>query len=76
MKLTELKIGKRARISEILAEDLSGKLKEFGIFSGAPVKILRTAPAGCPIIIESGGMQIGLRKEDAACVNIQQFEQE
>ncbi len=74
MNLTELQIGKQAKIVDVKENDLSGKLKEFGIFSGAMIRILRTAPAGCPLVVESGGMQLGLRKEDAISVNIHQLD--
>lgn len=75
MNLAELEIGRAAKILEIKQADLAFKLKEFGIFSGVHVRILRAAPAGCPLILEAGGMQLSLRKDDAAFVNITNLEQ-
>lgn len=71
MNLTDLEKGCYADILEVTESHLAGKLKEFGIFGGCRVKMLGSAPSGSPLIIEAGGMKIGLRKDDASRVNIQ-----
>ncbi len=75
MNLAELEIGRVAKILEVKQADLAYKLKEFGIFNGVQVRVLRAAPSGCPLVLEAGGMQLGLRKEDAVFVNIAKLEQ-
>ena len=41
-----------------------------GLLPGAHVSVVRVAPLGDPITIESGGSQLSLRRHDAAHVTI------
>lgn len=70
MNLADLNKGKKAVISAIDEQALAERLQEFGIFSGSLIRLLGTAPSGCPVMLEAGGTQLGLRKEQAAQIKI------
>ncbi|MDX5320105.1 MAG: ferrous iron transport protein A [Bacteroidota bacterium] len=70
MNLADLHKGKTAVISAIDEQLLAERLQEFGIFSGSLIRLLGAAPSGCPIMLEAGGTQLGLRKEQALQIKI------
>lgn len=70
MNLADLHKGKSAVIAKIEEQLLADRLQEFGIFSGSLIRFLGAAPSGCPIMLEAGGTQIGLRKEQAIQIKI------
>lgn len=74
MKLADLTEGHRAVISAIEEQNLAARLNEFGVFSGSIVRFIGTAPSGCPILLEAGGTQFGLRKEQAQQIKIAQLD--
>lgn len=41
------------------------RLMAMGLMPGAAVKVARVAPLGDPIVLETGGFQVSLRKKEA-----------
>ncbi|MBI1221896.1 MAG: ferrous iron transport protein A [Bacteroidetes bacterium] len=70
VNLADLSKGKSAVIAAIDEQSLAERLQEFGIFSGSLIRLLGTAPSGCPLMLEAEGTQLGLRKEQAALIKI------
>ena len=59
MTLLNVPNGKRARLVSI-AERLSSKLMQYGLYVGDFVCVLRSAPLGGPLLIEVNGREIAL----------------
>ena len=63
IRLIELKNYEKARITAFNGgRNLTEKLRQYGLFIGDQVHIVRTAPFNGPILIESGGREIALGK--------------
>ncbi|MFC2064632.1 ferrous iron transport protein A [Chloroflexota bacterium] len=63
INLLELKNQEKAKITAFEGgRNLSIKLRQYGLFIGDQVHIIRTAPFNGPILIESGGREIALGK--------------
>jgi len=72
MKLTELPIGKSARIINVDGEGkLRRRLLEMGILPHTNIKIEKIAPFGDPIEIEIRGFNLSIRKEDAQNIEVE-----
>ena len=60
----------------ILRIDLEGgirrRLQDLGLICQAQVKRLFAAPAGSPIAYEIQGAVVALRREDAACITVEE----
>jgi len=72
-RLSELKVGKLAVITEFENDDIFLKLMEMGCLPGEEVTLERFAPMGDPIAIAVAGYSLSLRKSEAASVVLQQF---
>jgi len=71
LKLIELKNYEKARITAFNGgRNLAAKLRQYGLFIGDQVHIIRTAPFNGPILIESGGREIALGKGIAGKVMV------
>lgn len=74
MNLSDLQVGGKAQIEVIEECTLLARLQEFGVFSGSEIRYLGSAPSGCPLRLESGGTQFGLRQEQAKQIKIKSLE--
>lgn len=71
VSLGSLEVGAVAEIVKIHGSDLFvQRIEEMGLVHGEPVKIVRVAPLGDPIVIEVHGYQLGLRKAQAALIEV------
>ncbi len=71
-KLTEVKIGQKAKIVKLLAEgSLKKRLLDMGLVPGVQVKVERVAPFGDPVELVLRGYALSLRKEEAALVAVE-----
>jgi ferrous iron transport protein A len=72
MRLNELAVGGKARVTNILgADEIGTRLLEMGLTPGASVAVLGTAPLGDPIELELRGYRLSVRKSEAARVEIE-----
>jgi len=65
MRLTELKPGQKAIISQFASSEISLKLLEMGCIPGEIVVIEQVAPLGDPISIRIAGYSLSLRLNEA-----------
>ncbi|KAB1064717.1 FeoA family protein [Salibacter halophilus] len=70
MKLSDLKQGQEAIITEIEDSSVTEQLMEMGCLPGELVVIENVAPMGDPIAISVVGYKFSLRKADAAKVEV------
>lgn len=72
MNLSELSIGQRCRITLIReGHPICQRLMSFGLLPGQEVELRRVAPLNDPIAIHFNGQQIGLRRSEAAYVEVE-----
>ncbi len=65
MKLTELKPGQEAIISQFANSEISLKLLEMGCIPGERILVEQVAPLGDPISISISGYSLSLRLSEA-----------
>ena len=52
-------------------QNLNVKLRQYGLFIGDQVQVLRLAPLGGPVLIESNGREIALGRGLAANITVE-----
>lgn len=71
MKLSELGVGKTARITHVGGEGaLRLRLLDMGLIPKTNVTVQKVAPLGDPIQIRIRGYELTIRKEDASIIEI------
>lgn len=71
MKLSELKIGEKRKITKVGGVGvMRHRLLEMGIIPGTMVAITKRAPLGDPIQIHIRGHELSIRKEDAELIEV------
>jgi len=65
MKLSELKAGERAVITNFESSELELKLMEMGCLPGEEIIVEQIAPLGDPISVRIAGYSLSLRKNEA-----------
>jgi ferrous iron transport protein A len=76
MKLADLAVGCAAHVQGVQATSSQAEwprqLAELGFIPGEPVRVLRRAwPGGDPMVVRIGSATFALRREEAACVEVQ-----
>ncbi len=73
MKLSELKQGQIANIKNVGGEgQLRRHFLDMGLIQGTEIQYIKAAPMGDPIEYRLWGYELTLRKEDAACIDIEE----
>ena len=70
MKLSELKPGQEAIISEFDSTEILLKLMEMGCVPGERVCLEQVAPLGDPICVKISGYSLSLRLNEAEHINV------
>jgi ferrous iron transport protein A len=70
LKLSELKYGQIAQVTEVRGEELAIKLFEMGLLPGEEVQLENIAPFGDPIAIRVGEYKMCLRVADAHHIDV------
>ena len=71
--LAELEIGAHARILSVEGDgEVSRRLLEMGVTPGAPVRVVKNAPFGCPMEIRVRNSHLALRRSEADSIFIEQ----
>lgn len=60
MKLNEVPLGARVRLSDVKGRGLRAKLIQYGLHMGDCIRLLRAAPLGGPLLVEVNGREIAL----------------
>jgi len=75
MKLSELKKGKKARITSINVKgSLKRRLMDMGVLPDEIVEVEKIAPLGDPIDIVVKGYHLSLRKSEAEQIEVEVLE--
>lgn len=73
--LSQISNGQSVSVTEIVASDLSVKLKEMGIVKGKMLTVLYRAPFGDPIAVDIDGYVLSLRMDEAAMIRVESMEE-
>jgi len=76
MRLSELKIGNKARVTGLLKGQAAAyrqRLIAMGLLPGATFVVSRVAPLGDPIEITLRGFSLSLRKAEASILEIEKI---
>ena len=69
--LAQLLIGEEAQVLSIDGDSpISKRLMEMGVVPGVSVKVIKTAPFGCPLEIRVRGYHLALRKSEAENIQV------
>ena len=69
--LDQLRTGQRAKIAAISAQGaLAQRLMEMGLLEGEVVEIVGFAPLGDPMEIRLSDYRLSLRRQEAACIQV------
>ena len=75
MKLSELEVGKKAKVIKINLNSLIGqRLSNLGLTVGVDVCVLRYAPFGDPIEISLRNFCLAIRRETAENIMVIEYE--
>jgi ferrous iron transport protein A len=70
--LAELEIGSNARILSVSGEDdITRRLLEMGVTPGAPVRVVKSAPFGCPMEIRVRNSHLAIRRSEANSILVE-----
>jgi Fe2+ transport system protein FeoA len=71
MTLANLNIGDIAKVSAINGDSsITKRLMEMGVVPGVSIRVVKTAPFGCPMEIRVRGFSLALRKSEAESIEI------
>jgi ferrous iron transport protein A len=69
--LAHLPIGGEGRVLSIEGNNpISKRLMEMGIVPGVAVKVIKTAPFGCPMEVKVRGYHLALRRSEAETIQV------
>lgn len=70
--LADLPMGKAARVVSIEGNNpISKRLMEMGVVPGVLVRVIKSAPFGCPIEVRVRGYHLALRRSEAEAIEVQ-----
>jgi ferrous iron transport protein A len=71
MTLANLNIGDVAKVSAVNGNSsITKRLMEMGVVPGVSIRVVKTAPFGCPMEIRVRGFSLALRKSEAESIEI------
>lgn len=69
--LREVAVGSTAEVALVDGADPTAeRLLEMGLTPGVRVRVIGTAPLGCPVELEVRGYRLSIRKSDAARIAV------
>jgi len=70
--LATLSVGTNAKVKNIIGETaVTRRLMEMGVVPGVSVRVVKTAPFGCPLEIRVRGYNLAIRRSEAEAIEIQ-----
>ncbi len=70
--LDQLQAGQTGVVAQVAGEpEIAERLMEMGLIAGTPFKVVKRAPLGDPIEIETRGYHLTIRKGEAAGIVIE-----
>jgi ferrous iron transport protein A len=69
--LAHLPIGSEAKVSAVNGDNaITRRLMEMGVVPGVSVRVVKTAPFGCPMEIRVRGYNLALRRAEAESISV------
>lgn len=68
--IADLSIDEQAVVVEYDEGEFALSMMQMGIVPGKIVRIIRTAPSGNPIVLQSGQTRVAIRLEDAQMMKV------
>lgn len=69
--LAALPVGAKATVKNIKGESaVARRLMEMGVVPGVSVRVVKTAPFGCPLEIKVRGYNLAIRRSEAQTIEI------
>ena len=69
--LEQLTIGEESNVISIAGENaVTKRLMEMGVVPGVSVRVIKTAPFGCPMQIRVRGYNLAIRRSEASSIKI------
>lgn len=73
--LADLAVGAKAKVVAVLgAGAISKRLMEMGVVPGVAVRVVKTAPFGCPLEIRVRGYNLALRRSEAETIEVEDLQ--
>jgi ferrous iron transport protein A len=70
-KLSQLPIGENAQVLAIEGNNpITKRLMEMGVVPGVSIKVIKTAPFGCPMEVRVRGYHLALRRSEAETIEV------
>ena len=70
--LAHLPIGEEAKVISIDGNNaITKRLMEMGVVPGVSVRVIKTAPFGCPMQIRVRGYNLAIRRSEAHTIEVQ-----
>jgi ferrous iron transport protein A len=70
--LATLSVGTNAKVKNIIGETaVTRRLMEMGVVPGVSIRVVKTAPFGCPLEIRVRGYNLAIRRSEAESIEIQ-----
>ncbi len=70
--LASAAVGTEAKVKNIIGETaVTRRLMEMGVVPGVAVRVVKTAPFGCPMEIRVRGYNLAIRRSEAQAIEIQ-----
>ncbi|MGC9018041.1 MAG: FeoA family protein [Caldimicrobium sp.] len=77
MKLSELKVGQKAKILSIKTKGIiKRRLMDMGVLDGEPIIVEKVAPLGDPIEIVVKNYHLSLRKSEAEKIEVEVIDED
>ena len=73
MRLDQLHIHEKARITELSDSSIASRLADLGFFIGQTVEIVLVSPLKDPIAVKAGNTTVSLRLNEAELVNVEKI---
>lgn len=71
--LAYLPIGAEAKVSAVHGDNaITRRLMEMGVVPGVSVRVVKTAPFGCPLEIRLRGYNLALRRAEAETISVKE----
>ena len=69
--LAQLPIGEESKVISIAGDSaIAKRLMEMGVVPGVSVRVVKTAPFGCPMQIRVRGYNLAIRRSEAKSIEI------
>lgn len=69
--LSDIKLGEKVRVKNVLPSEISSKLLEMGFYVGKELSLVYKAPFGDPLAIQVGEYILSMRKSEAAFIEVE-----